>query len=222
MNWKESGLLHQFSREWRLVSLRGAAAIIFGVMAFLWPELTLIALVVLWGVYALADGILTLVAAFRIRDWDRPVLPLIAIGVLGIAAGLAALTRPGINAVSLLIAIGAWGLLTGIFQILTAIRLRKEIESEKLLALSGEISVAFGLILIVTLSAGGFAVVWLIGGYAIVFGAILMLLGLRLKRLARERIMYVRHRAQVRERFELRGQPLAPKTLAYPRPSQAS
>jgi uncharacterized membrane protein HdeD (DUF308 family) len=219
MNWRESGLLHQFSREWRLVSLRGAAAVIFGVMAFLWPEITLIALVVLWGAFALADGVLTLVAAFRIRDWDRPLVPLIAIGVLGIGAGLAALMRPGISTISLLIWIGVWGLLTGIFQILTAIRLRKEIKSERLLALSGEISVAFGLILIVTLSAGAFAVVWLIGSYAIVFGAILILLGFRLKRLARERIAYVRQRARVAERFELRRQSLAPKPPAHPRPS---
>jgi uncharacterized membrane protein HdeD (DUF308 family) len=212
MNWKESGLLHQFSREWGLVSFRGVAAIIFGVMVFLWPDVNSIALVALWSAYALADGILALVAAVRIRDWQRPIMPLVAIAVLGIAAGLATLANPEISPLSLLISIGSWGLLTGILQILTAIRLRKEIKSEWLLVFSGEISVAFGLTLIVTLGLKTFPVAWLIGGYGIVFGAILTLLGFRLKGLARERIIYVRHRARLRERRELLRQPLAPKT----------
>ena len=168
-------------RNWGWIVVRGVAAVIFGVLALLLPGITLAALVLVWGAYALADGILALIAAFRIRDRGRPFWALLIVGILGIAAGVLTFIWPGMTALLLLAFIGAWSLVMGVFQIIAAIRLRKAIEHEWLLGLSGLLSVIFGLLMLISPGAGALAVLWVIGAYAIVFGVLLIALGLKLR-----------------------------------------
>ena len=177
----EEGLLTQFARAWWLVALRGISAVIFGVLAFIWPAVTILALVVLWGAYALADGILTLIAAFRVRERNKPMWALSLIGVLGVAAGIVTFLWRGLTALALLMLIAAWAFVMGILQIVAAIRLRKEIEREWLLGLSGVLSVVFGVLMVINPGAGALAMLWIIAAYSLVFGVLLIILGFRLK-----------------------------------------
>jgi uncharacterized membrane protein HdeD (DUF308 family) len=176
-----AALLETLSRNWWLLLLRGIAGIGFGVLAFLWPGITLLVLVFLFGAYALVDGALAVAAAFARRGGRAPTGWLVLIGVLGIAVGVATFFWPGITAIALLAMIAAWSILHGVFEIAGAIRLRREIEGEWLLILSGVLSVAFGALLLIFPGAGALAVVWLIGAYAVVFGVLLVVLSLRLR-----------------------------------------
>ena len=168
-------------RNWGWIVVRGIAAVIFGVLALVLPGVTLAALVLLWGAYALADGIIALIAAFRIRDRGKPFWALLVVGILGIAAGILTFIWPGMTAIVLLAFIAAWSLVMGIFQIIAAVRLRKSIENEWLLGLSGLLSVIFGVLMLINPGAGALAVIWVIGAYAIVFGVLLIALGLKLR-----------------------------------------
>jgi uncharacterized membrane protein HdeD (DUF308 family) len=178
------------SRNWWAVSLRGLAGILFGIITFIAPGISLAALVLLFGAYAFADGVLAVVTAIRRRGNDRWGMLLLE-GLVGIAAGVLTLLWPGITALALLYVIAAWALVTGAFEIAAAIRLRKVITGEWILALSGILSVALGVLLIVAPGPGALAVVIWIGAYALVFGALLFALGLRLKALGSPR-----HRGQ--------------------------
>lgn len=163
------------NRNWGMLALRGAVAILFGFLTFVWPGLTLAALVLLFGAYALLDGIFAWVVALRNLKAPR-VWVLFLEGITGILAGILTFIWPGITGLALLYVIAFWSLVTGVFEILAAIRLREEIPNEWLLGLSGVLSVLFGLFLVVFPGAGALTVAWMIGAYAIAFGA--MLLGL--------------------------------------------
>ena len=176
-------LLRAMADKWWLVLLRGIAAIIFGVLAFVWPVITLLTLTLLWGAFAVADGILALWGAITgpsgqmgSRVW------LAIVGIAGILAGLLAFAWPGVTALVLLLFIAVWAIIIGVMQIWGAIQLRKEIEGEWLLILSGLLSVAFGVLLLVQPGAGALAVVWIIGWYAILAGCIYIALAFRLKK----------------------------------------
>lgn len=177
-------MMGHLARNWGWIVLRGVAAILFGVLSFAWPSITLAALVLLFGVYALADGLLALVAAFKIRDGGKPMWSLLVVGLLGITAGIFTFAWPGMTALVLLAFIASWALITGFFQILAAIRLRAVITNEWLLGLSGLLSIGFGVLMLARPGAGALAVIWIIAWYAIFFGATLVMLGFRLKGLA--------------------------------------
>lgn len=170
------------ARNWWAVVLRGLAAIVFGIIAILAPGISLAALVLVYGAYAFADGILAIVTAIRRHGTDRWWVLLLE-GLAGIAAGLVTLFWPGITALVLLYIIAAWALVTGALEVAAAIRLRKAISGEWLLALSGILSIGFGVLLILFPGPGALAVVLWIGAYAIVFGALLLALGFRLRSL---------------------------------------
>lgn len=176
-------LLEYLGHNWGWVVLRGVVAVLFGVMAVAWPGITLAAFIIFWGAYALADGIFALVAAWQVRDEGRPFWALIVVGLLGIAAGVVTFMWPGMTALALLMVIAAWAFVMGIFQIVAAIRLRKVIEGEWLLGLSGVVSVLFGVLMVMNPGAGALAMLAVIAGYAIVFGVLLIVLGFRLKSL---------------------------------------
>jgi uncharacterized membrane protein HdeD (DUF308 family) len=169
-------------RNWWLVALRGVLAILFGLAAFVWPGLTLLALVLVFGVYAIVDGIFAIVSAVRAADRGRRWWPFAVEGVAGIVAGFLALIASAAMAVALIIVIAAWAMVTGVLEIVAAIRLREEIENEWLLALGGVLSIAFGIVLVVAPAAGAIALVWVIGAYALLFGALMLALGIRLRR----------------------------------------
>jgi uncharacterized membrane protein HdeD (DUF308 family) len=175
-------LLHALAKNWWLLLLRGIAAIIFGVLAFIWPGLTLLVLVILYGAYALVDGVLSLAAAVMGRGGPVPTWWLVVVGLLGIAAGILTFVWPGITALVLILFIGAWALVTGIFEIIGAIRLRKEIDDEWMLILSGVLSVLFGLGVMILPGAGALALIWVIAIYAIIFGVLMIALALRLRK----------------------------------------
>ncbi len=174
-------MLGTLKRHWWLLVLRGLAAVLFGVLAFIWPNLALASLVLLFGAYALVDGVLTIIAAFRRTDTDRHWWVLLLEGVVGILAGVAAFVWPGLTALALLYLIAAWAIITGIFEIIAAVRLREEIEGEFWLGLGGLLSLIFGILLVLMPGPGALAVVWLIAGYAIAFGVLLVILGFRVR-----------------------------------------
>jgi uncharacterized membrane protein HdeD (DUF308 family) len=176
-----ASLVHSLARHWWLHILRGIAAIVFGILAFAWPGITLVTLVLFYGAYVLVDGVLALAAAVMGGN-PMPRWWLALVGIAGIVAGLLTFVYPGITALVLLIFIAAWAIVLGIFEIYGAIRLRKEIEGEWLLILNGAISVLFGLVLLWRPGAGALAVVWIIGAYAILFGIISVMFGLKLRK----------------------------------------
>jgi len=176
-------LLRAMADNWWLLLLRGIAAVVFGVLAFVWPVLTLLTLTFLWGAYALVDGVFALWAAITGRGAQTSSLIWLAIvGIAGVIAGLLAFAWPGLTALILLVFIATWAIVIGVMQIWGAIQLRKEIEGEWLLVLSGLLSVAFGVLLLVRPGAGALAVAWLIGWYAILAGCLYIALALRLKK----------------------------------------
>jgi len=176
--------LGNLARAWYWIVLRGLFAVLFGIFAFIWPGITLAALVLVWGVYAIADGVMALIAAYTMHEEGKPMASLIVVGILGIAAGIVTFLWPGMTALVLLLFIASWAVLMGIFEIAAAIRLRKHIENEWLLGLSGLVSILFGVLMFLQPGAGALAVIWLIGSFAIFFGILLIALGFRLKGLA--------------------------------------
>jgi uncharacterized membrane protein HdeD (DUF308 family) len=173
-------LLHALARNWWLILLRGVCAVIFGVLTFIWPGVTLLTLVLFYGAYALIDGAIAIWAAI-VGGEPAPRWWLLIVGLLGIAAGLVTLLMPGVTALVLLVFIAFWAILTGVMQIVGAIRLRKEIDNEWMLAASGILSVLFGVILIVQPGAGALGLLFVIGAYAVIYGVILIGLALRLR-----------------------------------------
>lgn len=177
-------MLRALAENWWLLLLRGIAAIVFGILAFFWPGITLLTLVFLWGAYALVDGVIALWAAISGRVPSMTPGPrwwLGIVGLAGIAAGIMTFAWPGMTTFILLMFIAAWAIVTGVMEIWGAVRLRKEIEGEWLLILSGLLSVAFGIILFAQPGTGALALVWFIGWFAVLFGAVNIALAFRLR-----------------------------------------
>jgi len=178
----EPGLLRLLAENWWLLLLRGFAAIAFGVLAFFWPGLTLITLTWLWGAYALSDGVIAIWAAFNASGGDAsPRWWLGLSGVVGILAGVGAFWYTGMTTLVLLMFIAVWAVIIGAIQIWGAIALRRVLQHEWLLILSGVLSIAFGIILMTQPGAGALAVDWIIGWYAILFGCLYIAFAFRLR-----------------------------------------
>ena len=176
-------LLSALAENWWLLLLRGIVAIVFGILAFVWPGITLLSLTLLWGAYALADGVLALWAAISGKGAEiTPRWWLAVVGIAGILAGLLTFGLPGTAMQVLLIFISSWAIVIGAMQIWGAIQLRKEIEGEWLLIVSGLLSIAYGIILIAQPGGGALALVWLIGWYAILLGVDYVALSVRLRK----------------------------------------
>ena len=173
------------SRNWWAVLLRGVAGILFGLLTFFAPGISLAALVLGFGAYAFADGVLTIVTALHRTGTSDRWWMLFLEGLVSLLAGAATLAWPGITALALLYVIAAWALVTGVLEIATAIRLRKAITGEWLLVLSGIASIVLGAVLMAFPAAGALALVVWIGAYAMVFGALLVALGIRLRALGK-------------------------------------
>ena len=172
-------------KNWWVVALRGALAIVFGVLTALMPGITLFALVMLFGAYALVDGGFAIVTAIRRRGgegWRTLLLE----GLVGVAAGVISFVWPGLTALALVYLIGVWAVFTGVLEIIAAIRLGRLIKGEVWLALTGVLSVAFGVLVLWAPGTGALALVLWIGAYAIVFGILLLALAFRLRGLRGE------------------------------------
>lgn len=180
-------MLDALARNWGLMLLRGVLAILFGVLAILWPGITLLTLVLLYAGFALADGVFSLIAAVR-GGTPAPRWWLALVGVMGIGVGIITIFYPQITMLVLLMFIAAWAVVTGALQIYGAIKLRHEIEGEWWLVASGVLSVLFGVMLVAWPMAGGLAIAFVIGTFAIIYGALMIGFALRLRKHAEVRI----------------------------------
>jgi uncharacterized membrane protein HdeD (DUF308 family) len=162
--------------HWWALAIRGAIAILFGLAALLRPGIALQALILLFGAYALVDGVFAVVGVFGGTRGGTPRWLLLIEGIAGILAGLIAFVLPGLTAIVLLYLIAVWAIVTGIFEIATAIRLRQEITGEWALIIGGALSILFGVILaVIGPVAGLLSLIWLIGVYAVAFGILMLI-----------------------------------------------
>jgi uncharacterized membrane protein HdeD (DUF308 family) len=169
---------HTLAAKWWALALRGLVAVLFGLLTLFLPGLTLVTLVLLFGAYVLVDGILNLIAFFRVASHHWALL---VESVIGIFAGVLTFAWPGITGLLLLYVIAFWAIFTGIFEIVAGIRLRKAATDEWLLLVVGAVSVLFGLFVLLAPGAGALAIVLWLGVYALVFGVFLLILAIRLR-----------------------------------------
>jgi uncharacterized membrane protein HdeD (DUF308 family) len=171
-------MLHTLTANWWALAVRGLVAVLFGLLTFFLPGITLVTLVLLFGAYALVDGVFNVIAFFRVASHQWALL---VEGVVGILAGLLTFAWPAITAFALLYLIAFWAILTGVLEIVADIRLRKTIANEWLLLLMGFLSLLFGLLILFAPGTGALAIVLWIGAYALVFGVFLLALAFRLR-----------------------------------------
>lgn len=167
------------SRAWWVLALRGVVALLFGILAFVMPGMTLLWLVTLFAIYTLISGIASIIGAMQNRRSDREWWLLLLLGIVSVGVGIVALGHPGPTALWLVLLMAANALITGMIDIITAMRLRKSIQGEWLMVLAGLASIAFGIIVFLFPGTGALALVWLIGGYAVATGILLLALAFR-------------------------------------------
>jgi uncharacterized membrane protein HdeD (DUF308 family) len=174
--------MEQIARTWWLILIRGICAIIFGILALVWPGITVLVLVIIFGIYAIVSGVFSLWAGFGHNVDSRAWL--IIAGIIGILAGIVAFVWPGITALALLYVIAFWAILSGIAEIVAGIKLRQSIDNEWMLILGGVLSVIFGVILFIWPGSGMLALTWLLGIFAIIYGIAMVILSFKVKKLA--------------------------------------
>ena len=177
-------LVNVLSRFWWMTLIRGVLWILFGFVILAQPGISLLTLTLTFGIFAMADGIGCVFNAVGGRDEHEHWWMLLLLGIAGVLVGIMTFISPQSTALALLFYIGIWALVTGFLQIVAAIRLRKEIEGELWMALSGLLSVAFGLLLITRPAAGALTILWVIATFAIAFGAVLIALAFRVRHVA--------------------------------------
>ena len=174
-------MIESITSRWWVFLVRGLAAIAFGVIAFVWPGITLLALTIVFGAYALVDGIFALAAALGGLAGSRWWALLIE-GIVGLVIAFFVWTEPGLSAEALVYAVAFWAIITGIMEIVAGLQLRDMVTNEWMYILAGIVSIAFGILILRNVNAGALAVVWLIGAYAIVFGVLQLGLSYRLNK----------------------------------------
>jgi uncharacterized membrane protein HdeD (DUF308 family) len=173
--------MERLAKSWWALAMRGVAAIIFGFLTLLLPGVTLAVLILLFGSYAIVEGVFNVIAAVRGRGEERVWWARLLGGLVSITAGVVTFLRPGLTELALLYVIAAWAVVTGALEIAAAIRLRRRIRSGVRLGLNGLLSIVFGVLTMLIPGGGALTIVWLIGGYAILFGGLLLGLSFRLR-----------------------------------------
>ena len=173
-------LVHALARNWWALLIRGVAAVLFGILAFVWPGATIVAIGILFGAYALVDGFFAIIAAVSAAQAHERWWPLVIEGAIGLIIAGITFYDVGITIFALFFTIAAWALLTGIMEIVAGLQLRKQIANEAWLILGGVLSILFAILMVWRPLAGALAVIWIIGVYAIVFGFTLIGLAFRL------------------------------------------
>ena len=166
-------------RSWWVFALRGVLALAFGILAVLWPGATLLVLVALFAAWMLISGAAATYASLKNRRSDKAWWLVLLLGLVSLTAGVIAVLDPNITILVLVLLMGANALVTGVLDIVMAVRLRKTIEREWMLALAGAISIVFGVLVLLFPAAGALAMVWLVSFYAVVTGALLLTLAFR-------------------------------------------
>ncbi|HYZ86239.1 MAG TPA: HdeD family acid-resistance protein [Bryobacteraceae bacterium] len=169
------------ARNWWSLVIRGLVGVLVGIITFISPVITLQALVLLFGAYALIDGVMNIVGATHAARAHQRWGVLLLQGIAGILAAVVTVLWPGITALALVLVIGSWAIVTGVLQVIAAIRLRRYISGEWLLALAGILSVIFGVLVMIAPLVGALVIAMWVGVYAFIFGAVLIGLGLRLR-----------------------------------------
>ena len=175
------------SRSWWLLAVRGAVAVLFGLLALLWPGMTLLFLVALFATYALIGGTVSLVGAIKNRQADDDWWLVLLLGLVSIGAGVIAIFHPDLTTLVLVLMMGATALVSGVLDIAVAIRLRRVLTHEWLLGLSGAVSIVFGIAVFLFPGPGALALVWLISFHALLTGVLLLAAAFRLRSLGRPR-----------------------------------
>jgi uncharacterized membrane protein HdeD (DUF308 family) len=169
-------------RSWGELLFGGIIALLFGLVAAFWPGKTLVIIIMFFGIFILAEGIVTVIITLvRRKMYERWWLGLIA-GIIGILIGGITVSRPIATTVFLLYMIGVWALITGVIGIISAIRLRKTIKNEWYLILSGIVAVLFGIFVLARPLIAAVTMMWIISAFAILFGGLLIVLSFRVKR----------------------------------------
>ena len=185
MHQVTSQLADTLSASWQLLLLRGLAAIGLGIVAWLQPGLSLATLILFFGAYALVDGVLGIVTALAGRKEKESWWVLLLWALVSVIVGAMTLTTPAVTGLILLFYIAIWAIAAGVVQIIAAVRLRKDIAGEWFFILAGLASLAFGVLLIARPAAGALSLLWLIAGFTLVYGVLLVLLALRVRAFAR-------------------------------------
>jgi uncharacterized membrane protein HdeD (DUF308 family) len=160
------------SRYWWTTLLQGMLWILFGTLMFLQPGISLLALTLMFGAFALADGLVSIVSGIGGRHSNDSWWIWLLAGLVAVGVGLVTLFTPQITAFALLICIAIWAIVTGVLEIIASIQLRKEIQGELWLGLAGVVSVAFGVFLLARPGLGALSLLWVIALFAIVFGLV--------------------------------------------------
>lgn len=179
-------MIAMLARNWWLIALRGLFAIIFGILAFVWPGPTIAALIILFGAYVLVDGIFSVIAGIAAYGERERWWAVLLEGLASIAIGLITFFWPNVTALVLLYFIAVWAIVTGVLEIAAAIQLRRVITGEWLMILTGIASMVFGILLVIFPGAGALAMLWVIASYAIIFGVLMIILAFRLRGMRRE------------------------------------
>ncbi|MES2740332.1 MAG: HdeD family acid-resistance protein [Pseudomonadota bacterium] len=167
------------TQSWSIFALRGVIALLLAGFALLAPGITLLSLIAVFAAYALLAGAVSVVGALRHRQSDRNWWLLMVLGLVSVAAGVLAVMRPALAALALVMVIGANAMVTGVLEIVLAVRVRNHVQGEWLLVLSGAVSLVFGAMLLLYPGAGALAVVWLVGLYATITGVLYLALAWR-------------------------------------------
>jgi uncharacterized membrane protein HdeD (DUF308 family) len=168
-------------KAWWMLALRGVAALLFGILAIMWPDLTLLVLVGFFAAYAFITAAASLWAGWQNRKTDKGWWLLLLLGVVAFASGVLSLIYPAITALVLVLLMGANALVIGVIDIALAIRLRKTLRGEWLLILTGIVSVVFGGLVMLFPGAGALALVWMVSFYAVLTGVLLLALAIRMR-----------------------------------------
>ncbi len=184
-----TGSSQTYRSSWGTLLVRGIIALLFGIAAFVWPGLTLLFLITLFGVYAFIDGIIAVVVSIQERSTVRYWWVLLLEGIAGILIGILTFIHPGVTAVALLYFIAAWAIITGIFEIAAAFSRRSSMAREWTLALSGVLSIILGILLLTAPGAGLITLVFFIAFYALLFGILLIIRAFQVRPKSRGRLL---------------------------------
>lgn len=172
--------LNALTAHWGWLAVRGIAAIIFGILAFVWPGFTITTLALVWGAYAIVGGAFALV--YGVRGGGKRRMTYALVGLIGVLAGLIALFWPGETAIILAMIIGAWALASGVMELLYAFQYRRANAHPWVVGLSGLLSALVGLFILIFPGAGALSLIWLIGAYAIFYGVLMIFAAIQLRR----------------------------------------
>lgn len=169
----------RLASNWPAIALRGVAAVVFGLFLLFWPAPSLLTLIYIFGIFVLVEGVAAVVSG--VRQPQGVSWALVALGLIGIAAGIATFIWPGITGLILLYVIGFWAIASGVVQIYEGVRLRRSIANEWLLIATGVVSLIFGLIVVIAPGAGALAITFFIGFFGLIYGVLQIALALRLR-----------------------------------------